>query len=331
MKKMVCEVCGASSMKKVNGVFVCQECGTEYSLEEARKLLKEEPLAADYVGEVPVVPSDDNVSSETNEQTKLKLKYDLLCWHNFFQKCHELEKSLYIPDNLSQSGIDVASRKVEFDIDRYYSDVVIPKFDELYIKKNDYVERTFEAENQKIKQYNKNLANSRIEAVQSHKKKKAFCLVAGISCAVLGLIFFFIGISSSNVGSIIGFSVAWGILTLMGVPLIIIGGLLAQHGPKPITAKEKEPLVFTQFFQSEIKTTPKYLDKEKEWHKKFSAQVKTDIDGFISQIPQLKQIKEKLELEIPLPQKYTKEEHVDSLLSLVLDGRVDTLKEAPDL
>lgn len=38
---MVCEICGSLKIKKENDVFICQECGTEYSLDEARKLLKE--------------------------------------------------------------------------------------------------------------------------------------------------------------------------------------------------------------------------------------------------------------------------------------------------
>ena len=38
---MVCEICESQSIKKENGVFVCLECGTEYSLDEAKKLLKE--------------------------------------------------------------------------------------------------------------------------------------------------------------------------------------------------------------------------------------------------------------------------------------------------
>lgn len=46
MKKMVCEICGSQSIKKENGVFVCQECGTEYSVEEAKKLLKEVETSA---------------------------------------------------------------------------------------------------------------------------------------------------------------------------------------------------------------------------------------------------------------------------------------------
>lgn len=39
MKKMVCEICESQKIKKEKGVFVCQDCGTEYSLEEAKKLL----------------------------------------------------------------------------------------------------------------------------------------------------------------------------------------------------------------------------------------------------------------------------------------------------
>ena len=41
MKKMVCEICNSQNIKKENGMFVCKECGTEYSLEEAKKLIKD--------------------------------------------------------------------------------------------------------------------------------------------------------------------------------------------------------------------------------------------------------------------------------------------------
>lgn len=41
MKKMVCEICGSQSIRKENNVFVCKECGTEYSIDDARLLLKE--------------------------------------------------------------------------------------------------------------------------------------------------------------------------------------------------------------------------------------------------------------------------------------------------
>lgn len=39
MKAMICEMCGSSELVKQNGMFVCQYCGTKYSVEEAKKLL----------------------------------------------------------------------------------------------------------------------------------------------------------------------------------------------------------------------------------------------------------------------------------------------------
>ena len=38
---MVCEICGSRKFKKENGIFACLECGTEYSADEAKKLLVE--------------------------------------------------------------------------------------------------------------------------------------------------------------------------------------------------------------------------------------------------------------------------------------------------
>ena len=34
-----CELCGHTEFLKQDGVFVCQGCGTKYTLEEARKLM----------------------------------------------------------------------------------------------------------------------------------------------------------------------------------------------------------------------------------------------------------------------------------------------------
>ena len=39
MQAMVCELCGSNDIVKQGGVYVCQHCGTKYSVEEARKLL----------------------------------------------------------------------------------------------------------------------------------------------------------------------------------------------------------------------------------------------------------------------------------------------------
>ena len=39
MKSMVCEMCGSDDLIKQDGMYVCQNCGTKYSVEEAKKLL----------------------------------------------------------------------------------------------------------------------------------------------------------------------------------------------------------------------------------------------------------------------------------------------------
>ena len=40
MKAIVCELCGSNDLIKEEGIFVCQHCGTKYSLEEAKKLFE---------------------------------------------------------------------------------------------------------------------------------------------------------------------------------------------------------------------------------------------------------------------------------------------------
>ncbi len=41
MKRLTCEICGSTDLIKQDGVFVCHECGTKYSVEEAKKLMVE--------------------------------------------------------------------------------------------------------------------------------------------------------------------------------------------------------------------------------------------------------------------------------------------------
>lgn len=41
MKRLTCEMCGSTDLIKENGVFVCQNCGTKYSVEEAKKMMVE--------------------------------------------------------------------------------------------------------------------------------------------------------------------------------------------------------------------------------------------------------------------------------------------------
>lgn len=52
MKKMVCEMCGSNNIIKQDGLYVCQYCGTKYSLEEAKKLFIEGTVQIDNSKEI---------------------------------------------------------------------------------------------------------------------------------------------------------------------------------------------------------------------------------------------------------------------------------------
>ena len=41
MKQLTCEMFGSTDLMKQDGVFVCQSCGTKYSVEEAKKMMVE--------------------------------------------------------------------------------------------------------------------------------------------------------------------------------------------------------------------------------------------------------------------------------------------------
>ena len=46
MKQLTCEMCGSGEIIKKDGVYVCQHCGTQYTVEEAKKLMDSEK---DYI------------------------------------------------------------------------------------------------------------------------------------------------------------------------------------------------------------------------------------------------------------------------------------------
>lgn len=37
MKALVCEMCGSQDLVKTDGMYVCQNCGTKYTVEDAKK------------------------------------------------------------------------------------------------------------------------------------------------------------------------------------------------------------------------------------------------------------------------------------------------------
>ena len=54
MKALTCEMCGSNRMVKQDGMYVCQSCKTQYTVEEARKLMVEVEGTVDVQGTVKV-------------------------------------------------------------------------------------------------------------------------------------------------------------------------------------------------------------------------------------------------------------------------------------
>lgn len=57
MKQLTCEMCGSTDLVKEDGYFVCQTCGTKYSVEEAKKMMIEGTV--EVQGTVKVDESDN--------------------------------------------------------------------------------------------------------------------------------------------------------------------------------------------------------------------------------------------------------------------------------
>jgi uncharacterized Zn finger protein (UPF0148 family) len=57
MKKLTCEMCGSTNLVKQDGMFVCQDCGTKYSVEEAKKMMIEGTV--EVAGTVKIDRSDN--------------------------------------------------------------------------------------------------------------------------------------------------------------------------------------------------------------------------------------------------------------------------------
>lgn len=84
MKQLTCEMCGSTDLMKQDGVFVCQSCGTKYSIEEAKKMMVEGTV--DVQGTVKVDTSDElsnlyqlarRAKSENNVENAAKY-YDMI-------------------------------------------------------------------------------------------------------------------------------------------------------------------------------------------------------------------------------------------------------------
>ena len=106
MKTLVCEMCGNNQLIKENGVFVCQACGTQYSVEEAKKMMIEGTV--DVQGTVEV---------EGTVEVQGKVSIDN---SSMVDKYVKMAESSYNAGNQSEAEM-YASKALEIDNKNYYA------------------------------------------------------------------------------------------------------------------------------------------------------------------------------------------------------------------
>lgn len=110
MKKVICEICNSMEFIKNNGVYKCKSCGTEYSLEEAKRLLQ------GVEDQEEQVDSANSISSPLTDLDMefFKFKSEVIMRYNLYQKCHEFNSNMpYKDDNFKDCF--PWKRKIEFE------------------------------------------------------------------------------------------------------------------------------------------------------------------------------------------------------------------------
>ena len=112
MAAIICELCGSNDIQKQDGVYVCQHCGTKYSLEEARKLIG--TVKVDRSGEAEKylvlarrAREDDNAEN-TEKYYGLVLQENPNNWEAYFFQVYYKAMQCRVMD-ISSAALSVAN------------------------------------------------------------------------------------------------------------------------------------------------------------------------------------------------------------------------------
>lgn len=135
MKKIVCELCEGMEFTKEGGMFVCNSCGTKYTAEEARGMMREVEGAAPAVtgGAPAAVPMGnpnqqqvDNLlllatnafSASNNEETEnycnRAIELDATCYKAWFLKAKAIGWSSKLDNNRMEEAAHSFCQAIDF-------------------------------------------------------------------------------------------------------------------------------------------------------------------------------------------------------------------------
>ena len=110
MNELICEMCGSNNIIKQDGLYVCQSCGTKYSVEEARKMMTGETVEVEGTDKIDSSTDLQNLyeiarrAKDTNNSENVIMKYflkiQIVGKHNFMlfisEQCKENMLKLYL-------------------------------------------------------------------------------------------------------------------------------------------------------------------------------------------------------------------------------------------
>lgn len=179
MKKMVCEICESKSIKKENGIFVCQECGTEYSLEDAKKLLKEIEEDIKYEVEEKTSTIKNEVAYSERSQKKGELLNVLLMWADVIKKLMEQKGyTFYISVEKYWEGDIEGGRRIPQLGDNYFKDKLL---DSYLLNNARFFTRPYFGYNDEFGPVNGNLNKAHAIYLLSRVKEKAYKVLEWIN------------------------------------------------------------------------------------------------------------------------------------------------------
>jgi uncharacterized Zn finger protein (UPF0148 family) len=121
MVKIVCEMCNSNEFAKVDGMLVCQCCGTKYSVEEAKKLMVEDAGSAQ---DAMLVGNSSQVSKYLEAARRAKAKENWADTERYYSLVEENDPtnmeaifySAYAKVRSSFMVNDIFSREVAFQV-----------------------------------------------------------------------------------------------------------------------------------------------------------------------------------------------------------------------
>lgn len=101
MKKIVCELCEGTKFTKENGMFVCHGCGTRYTAEEARGMMRE------VEGDAPVVTGAPVVGAPMGNPNQQQIDNMLLLASTAFEADNNQEAENYCNQVIALDAITI--------------------------------------------------------------------------------------------------------------------------------------------------------------------------------------------------------------------------------